>query len=260
MYPSGPCSFPVEIRHYMSKPEPFFFGSNDELFGMYHVAEGARRRRAVLIAGPLLNENMRAHFALRQISMKLSAAGYDVLRFDYAGMGNSLCCTENVSPTDWKANVQAAASELRDISGVGRLSIVAVRFSVNLAAAVTQASAAENFVMWDPVMSGSAWLKNLFRAQKIAAGQFPYLEFDRDREYLGHQMPEDFRTELSSLDEEEIIAQTILRIETDDTGTEHETPPNCHLVTIPFQCNWESLSSQVLYPHKVIDEICKFLV
>jgi hypothetical protein len=243
----------------MSKPEPFFFGDSDELFGMYHVANGARRRRAVLIAEPLLNENMRAHFALRQISMKLSAAGYDVLRFDYSGMGNSLNSSNTVGPAEWKANLMTAANELQDISGVSRISIVAVRFSANLAASVTQTRPAEEFVMWDPVMKGKAWLEKLIKAQEATAKQFPYLDFDADREFLGHKMPISFCDDLLATEQDAIVAQKILRVETEDFPAGPDEDENYDVVKVPFQCNWESLSSQVLYPHKVIDEICKYL-
>ena len=117
----------------MSSIEPFYFGHKNELFGIFHGALGSPKNHSVLIAGPLLNEEVRANFALRQISIKLAAEGFDVLRFNYDGTGNSKNTLESVSPGQWVENIASASQELVDISGSDRVSIIAVRFAANLA-------------------------------------------------------------------------------------------------------------------------------
>src|SRR5690606_39802076 len=96
----------------MSLIEPFYFGADSRLFGIYHPADGPASGQAVLIAPPLLNESMRSHFALRQIALKLSATGHNVLRFDFSGTGNSRGSPADFRPADWIDDIGLAGQEL----------------------------------------------------------------------------------------------------------------------------------------------------
>lgn len=243
----------------MSLIEPFYFGKDSRLFGIYHPADGLANGHAVLIAPPLLNEAMRAHFALRQIALKLSAAGHDVLRFDFSGTGNSLGSPIDFRPADWVDDIRLAGQELLDISGAVSLSIVTARFSACLA---TCSSAAERYsrcVMWDPVASGPRWLAELRKSQDAAIRRLPQAPLDREREFLGHRVHDLFTDDLARLQEGEILADRVLCIVHDNVTRAGTRAKNADTVLVPFQCNWKSLSSQVLYPHAVIERICQFL-
>jgi hypothetical protein len=239
----------------MSLIEPFYFGEDSRLFGIYHPADGLAGGEAVLIAPPLLNESMRAHFALRQIALKLSAAGHHVLRFDFSGTGNSLGSPEDFRPADWVDDIGLAAQELLDISGAASISIVTVRFSACLAACSPVVPRNARFVMWDPVDSGPKWLSELRKSQDAALRRLPRAPLDRQCEFLGHRVHPEFATDLTQLESGDVRADHVLRIVHDNSGRAR----NEDTVFVPFRCSWESLSSQVLYPHAVIDRICQFL-
>lgn len=243
----------------MSLIEPFYFGEDSRLFGIYHPAEGLASGHAVLIAPPLLNEAMRAHFALRQIAIKLSAAGHDVLRFDFSGTGNSLGSPADYRPADWVDDIGTAGQELLEISGAASVSIVTVRFSACLAACSPIVPRYDRCVMWDPVDSGPQWLHELRRSQDAAALRLPLAPLDREHEFLGHRVHDDFVADLGRLEPRDLRTGRILRIVHGNAGHTRAAATGTETILVPFQCNWESLSSQVLYPHAVIDRICQFL-
>lgn len=256
--PHGPLL--KDRQQYMSTQEPFYFGQQDQLFGIYHAAEGTPKRNAVLIVSPLLNESMRAHFALRQIAQKLSSTGHDVLRFDFAGMGNSLLTAEEVSVPDWQQNVLDAATELMDISGASTLSVVAVRYGAALSMALTRTLTIRKFVLWDPLIRGSEWLAHLRIAQVAAQEKVPTVKLDTARVFSGHVVNPDFVTDVGG----QIAAwpSDIEAVIMASTGNKSELPgdySNIEQRDVDFQCSWESMSSQVLYPHRVIADVCQLL-
>ncbi|MDJ0793305.1 MAG: hypothetical protein QNI98_03600 [Woeseiaceae bacterium] len=241
--------------------EPFFFGSNDELFAIYHPASGAPRGHGVLIAPPLLNEAMRANYALRQIALKLSASGFDVLRFDFAGTGNSALDISEISVQRWMADIENAAKELEDIAGSIAFSLVSVRFSTFLCSQLGLNRRITRHAMWDPLMSGKEWLASLRRSQDAASKRLPHAQLDRDTEFMGHRAPPHFATELDELTALPPVGDEQLRIyHEESTANRSGRQTSDYDKRLPFECNWESLSSQVLYPHAVIDNICDFLV
>ena len=91
----SPCSLTVSAR-LTTKQDPelknvegFFFGEKQQLFGMFHPSNGRPRDHAVVLCPPLFHEYFRAHFALKKIATDLASSGYDVVRFDYSGTGDS---------------------------------------------------------------------------------------------------------------------------------------------------------------------------
>jgi len=237
--------------------EPFYFGEDEEIFGIYHAAEGMPKRHSVIIAAPLLNEYMRAHFALRRIALRLARMGFDVLRFDYSGMGNSKGSLEDTSATKWEGDLAAARHELSEISGNSTLSIVAVRFSANLAASVSQHEPFDQFVMWDPVLDGPHWLELLRSARPIVTTKFSESLLVKDREFMGHVTHPTFVDDINARQRVPIRSRKISAVVTDKDDM-RDSPGSLaeNVDHVPFSCRWEDLSSQVLYPHEVIDSIC----
>jgi uncharacterized protein len=142
----------------------FFFGSTERpLYGVHHEP-GARpsRQTAVLICYPFGREYMRCHRALVRFCDRLAATGYHSLRFDYFGTGDSAGDSGEGGLSEWVANTRLATQELRDVSGLQKVSIVGVRLG---AAIAMQAAAAdpdlERLFLWDPVVDGTLYVKAL---------------------------------------------------------------------------------------------------
>jgi alpha/beta superfamily hydrolase len=130
--------------------EPFFFGPNAELFGVFHAPTGAIRNKGVLIVPPLFNDYMRTHRVLRQVALMLSERGFAVLRFDFRGTGDSFGDLTRLTHRDWVDDVSVAIDELREIGTVDHVAVLGVRFGVPIVAEAIVGNTVDEAVFWDP--------------------------------------------------------------------------------------------------------------
>lgn len=144
---------------------PFFFGSAERrLFGVYEPAQ--RRRdpaRAVLLCNSWGPEYLSAHHSLRVLAQRLCAAGFDTLRFDYFGEGDSGGETTDADLDGWKQDIATAVAELKAMSTASRVVLLGLRLGASLAADVAPALASEidRLVLWDPIVNGANYLTEL---------------------------------------------------------------------------------------------------
>jgi len=147
---------------------PFHFGdSSRKLFGVYHRAGTASARApAVLLCNPFGEEAIRAHRIYRILAERLARHGAHVLRFDYYGTGDSAGPCREARLAGMAGDIRMAHEELLDMSGAMRAVWVGLRLG---AAAAARASQERNrglagLVLWDPVISGAGFLREVARA------------------------------------------------------------------------------------------------
>lgn len=142
---------------------PFHFGSSQKtLFGIHHPPQTAARSVGVVLCNPMGMEAVRGHRAYRQLANLLNKARFHVLRFDYFGTGDSGGAADETSPSQWIEDIGTAADELKDITGVARISLVGLRLGATLAwMAGKNRTDLDGLVLWDPVVSGAAYLEEL---------------------------------------------------------------------------------------------------
>lgn len=177
---------------------PCYFGSSEApLFGAHYPPKNdAGEGRGVVLCGPGPEEYMRCHWALRQLASQLTRQGAHVFKFDYYGTGDSAGSLGAGHADLWRANVVEAANELRDIAGVKRLTLVGVRLGAALAlqaATEVPADLLAGIVLWDPVVSGVAYVEELRRqqARRIENSRYPLERAldARQPELLGYPFP-----------------------------------------------------------------------
>ncbi len=192
--------------------EAFFFGNSKEpLYGVYHSPQvAAPLDEGIVICVPFGQEYMRSHRAVRQLAMLLAKQGFHVLRFDYRGTGDSSGEIENVSPTLWLADIATAVEELKEMTGVDKISLVGLRLGALMAANATNSvvhthslnsQTINHLVMWDPLISGKAYLDELHA--KIAATSTPgcnYIDSDNTLHFNGYPLGKAFQEGLKKLD------------------------------------------------------------
>lgn len=147
---------------------PYFFASGSaRLLGLYHAPEGAERARgAVVFCNPFGQEAIRSHRMYRVLADRVARAGFAALRFDYSSTGDSEgeCTLGRIA--SWVDDIRAAEREILSRSGAGSVTWVGLRLGATLAllAADQTATRDRRLVLWDPVMSGSAYLEEMARA------------------------------------------------------------------------------------------------
>ncbi len=139
---------------------PFWFGpAARPLFGWYHAPAGDRARSGVALCQPLARDGLQAHYAIRRLAERLAAAGFAAVRFDYDGTGDSFGNSDDPDRVEaWLASVAAALDALR-ASGCARVGLAGMRIGATLAAeAAARDGGVDTLVLWDPCVSGKAFV------------------------------------------------------------------------------------------------------
>ncbi len=190
---------------------PLFFGSSDKaLFGIYHApAAQSARNRGVVVCNPFGDEAIKAHRALRELANRLAAERFHVLRFDYFGTGDSAGETEEGRVEQWIEDIGTAADELRDSSGVAKVSIVGLRLGGSLALqAAARRRDIDRVAMWDPIVRGKPYYELLRKAhQAYLREEFNGAELPSNRlspstgdEIMGYAVPAEVRAAIENLE------------------------------------------------------------
>jgi len=154
---------------------PFYFGTSaNPLFGVHHPPTALDTGHAVLLCYPVGNEYLRAHRAFRQLTSLLVRAGAHVLRFDYRGTGDSWGDPADATVDRWLEDIDTAIDELKDSSGLDRVSLAGLRFGATLGArAAFRRDDVDHVVLWDPVADGSAWFDSLIALEPNSRDRLP---------------------------------------------------------------------------------------
>lgn len=155
--------------------KPFFFARGAvRLFGMYHMPESAVSSTAFLMSHPFGEEKLWAHRVYVSFARALAARGHIVLRFDYAGSGDSDGMTPDTSLETHLDDLSSALATLRsDHANVERVGLVGLRLGATMAAlfAEQQAATGEHgclrnspLILWEPIADGAAYFQELLRS------------------------------------------------------------------------------------------------
>lgn len=186
--------------------QSLFFGFRDKrLYGVYHPSERQHPEPlAVVLCPPLGQEAIRSHRALRVLAEILARRGFPALRFDYFATGDSAGAGAEGTLAQWEADVGTALEEIGGRTGLSRFGLVGLRLGAAVAARAAQARRdIEALVLWDPVVSGADYLREI-RAQhtRWLDGSFARAKPSRDapEEILGFPLGASLRAELDALD------------------------------------------------------------
>jgi pimeloyl-ACP methyl ester carboxylesterase len=143
----------------------FFFGVTDRpLLGSLHQSKRLRPRSAsVLLCNPMGVEAQQSHRLYRVLAEHLEQSGFTALRFDYSGTGDSAGGSESATISGWIGDIATASEELGRAAPGTRLVAVGLRMGATLASLATARSTvrARHIVLWDPVVDGLAYLREL---------------------------------------------------------------------------------------------------
>ena len=186
---------------------PMFFGSSaSPLFGIFEApADKLAKGHGVVLCPPVAQEHLRSHSLMRQVSAALVRSGYHTLRFDWFGVGDSAGSYEQATLTRWNEDVAQASTELRDLSGVRKVSLFGARLGATIALRAARQVKASQVIALDAVLDGVAHLQSQ-RAIHTAAlasskryWQPSPTERRADGELVGFRVSDEFLAELRNI-------------------------------------------------------------
>eukprot|EP01133_Synstelium_polycarpum_P025641 gene25641-30784_t len=145
------------------------------LFASVHLPSDAAVRGAVVICPPLAKEHISAYRGLRQLAQELAEHGFLALRFDYEGQGDSSGRQDDpLAVAHWQASVTAAVSYVRR-TGIESVAVAGLRAGALLAAStVDTLGDLRAMVLWDPVISGRAYVRELTSLYRVSVDDDPH--------------------------------------------------------------------------------------
>ncbi len=150
-----------ETRH---EETALWFGRNDEIFGMYHAAEG---NIVVVFCPPFAEEHKSAYRTFVETARALAAAGVACLRFDYFGTGDSDGTFAEFLPSRAMEDIVSAAEQARKLCGSSRVVLLGLRLGGTMALGAAPRAEAESVILWQPVASGKAFFDLTIRQQML---------------------------------------------------------------------------------------------
>src|SRR5262249_13879402 len=119
------------------------------------------RRAGIVICHPIGDDYIRAHRALRHLAERLQRAGFAVLRFDFAGTGDSSGDERGVERVrTWIGDVGRAVDELRARADVEEVCVAGLRLGATLAAvAAAERGDVDAVVLWSAYLDGRSYVE-----------------------------------------------------------------------------------------------------
>ncbi|PHQ36003.1 amino acid adenylation domain-containing protein [Rhodopirellula bahusiensis] len=133
-----------------------------ELFAVHYSppTQQPRQNRAVVLCNAYGHEYARSYRNLQQLAMQLAQNGFEVLRFDYAGTGNSHGNALEATPHVMMKNIRDATTWMRLRHQVNSVSMIGIRLGATLAACSATTSV-DQLLLWDPIVRGESFLQHL---------------------------------------------------------------------------------------------------
>lgn len=145
------------------QPVPIYFGPGETLFGVFHPPQKQPARgSAIVLCHPAGHEYLRVHRSFRNLAVALSRLGFPVLRFDYAGTGDSAGEGGDASLETAQRDLDCAIAEVRRRSGLSSVGLAGLRLGGTIAWLRAAAGGDVDVVqLWEPVLRGAAYAEQL---------------------------------------------------------------------------------------------------
>ncbi|MDZ4851346.1 MAG: amino acid adenylation domain-containing protein [Pirellulaceae bacterium] len=204
----------LKLRSKLPKIQPVSIPNCGEtLAGILYpaVRNGVERQNhCLVICNAYGHEHTRSARNLQQLAIQLAQSGLNVLRFDYAGTGNSTGNHDQVSLDVWRSNIAAAVDYAVnhawkkgaiDSSKSWAVSLLGIRLGASLIA-TTPLSGIEHVILWDPIIDGDRYLellKGYHQHELSSLTRYLSHRSGQPDQLLGYECPIAFQRSLSSI-------------------------------------------------------------
>ncbi len=162
----APPSARTEPPGAASETARYFDLPQGQIYTVTHAAQSPRRG-AVLLCGPFGVERERAYLTLVTWARALAASGFEVMRFDYRGTGESTGAFQEMTLARWREDASFCAARLSAATQGGALVLQGVRLGALLAAELFAFGVGDGLLLWAPPESAEALLRETLRHNLI---------------------------------------------------------------------------------------------
>src|SRR5262245_8564602 len=141
------------------------------LFAWHHPARPiGRRGAAVVLCPPLGSDYICTYRVWRLLAERLASIGFDVLRFDYEGTGDSSGdLAEPCRLKAWLDSIEQVITESRKLTGSREVALVGLRIGAVLALHAAAAhGGVDRLVLWSGFNSGRAYVRELKALSRLS--------------------------------------------------------------------------------------------
>jgi alpha-beta hydrolase superfamily lysophospholipase len=154
-------------RHCISIPS-----DDGQLFGWLHMPESAEnsgtpKNTVAILCNPIGFEFVHSYRSMRHLADRLAFAGIPAVRFDYHGTGDSPGSDSDPDRVQaWKRSIGSAIRFATEATGCNQVCLIGIHMGATLAALVSTEQEIDLLVLWNPVVSGRRYVREM---QVIAA-------------------------------------------------------------------------------------------
>ena len=146
----------------------FIEAADQELFCVVH-RPASTPRVGVVFCPSLFAEEQKMYGTQVLTARALADAGFAAVRFHYRGTGHSGGVIDALTVETMLEDVSRARAYLEEMTGVMPLGFCGGRFGGLMAALAAQAHQAAALMLWEPVLDGRSYFRDIFRASQLSA-------------------------------------------------------------------------------------------
>lgn len=145
---------------------PFFIKSgNLSLFAVLHKpAADQASDTGIVMCSPFAEEKLWAHRVYVNFAKLLCSEGYHVMRFDYAGTGDSDGDFENTTLRSRLDDIGAVLSHMSTELNIQNIALMGMGLGASLASIASEAQKVNHLILWQPVFKGAPYIQGLLRS------------------------------------------------------------------------------------------------
>jgi len=156
----GGKSLPLEIPSYLDTPD-------GQIYSVLHASQ-AERRGTLLTCGPFGAERERAYLSMVRWARTLACDGFDALRFDYRGIGESSGRFREMNLASWRDDAERCAMGLYESAPEVPLILHGVRLGCLVAAELFASGIGDGLLLWAPPSCAREHLRDTLRHNLIS--------------------------------------------------------------------------------------------
>jgi hypothetical protein len=145
-----------------------YFGPGDAIFGFAHLPDGDAEECVVVCSG-LHGAAFKNYRREVELGRALATRGIAVQRFHYRGEGNSTGAETDTTIASMCEDATLATERILSLCTARRVGFFGVTLGAIVAVNLAGGYEGAPIALWDPVLEGRRYFRNLIRAQRIIA-------------------------------------------------------------------------------------------